>query len=397
MSKQYKEIGAADLVPRGKGQGYSREHVAKRRDWLAARTGASLDHTAACSFDTESLRGNIENAIGVAQVPVGIAGPLLVRGRHAQGVFYVPMATTEGVLVRSYERGMMALSKAGGVAAAIHEDENHISPTFFFEGVEQAAAFVEWLPGQFDALCRAASGTTSHGRLTSAKPYPAGRKVILNLGFDTADAQGMNMIAKAADAIARWIAENYAVRGHQIFSGMSSEKRPSGFVITRGKGKRVTAGAGIPRGVLEAYLHVTPAQMLEVWRATAAGHFLAASSGYNGHIANGLAAIFIATGQDVATIVHSACGLTEFEPDGDGLYASVTLPALTIATVGGGTALPTQREALETLGCFGAGKAPKLAEIIAAALLAGEISMGAAIASGEFIAAHEQYGRNRPE
>jgi hydroxymethylglutaryl-CoA reductase (NADPH) len=166
--------------------------------------------------------------------------------------------------------------------------------------------------------------------------------------------------------------------------------------MTRGKGKRVTAGARISRGVLEAYLHVTPEQMLEFWRATAAGHFRAASIGYNGHIANGLAAIFIATGQDVATIVHSACGLTEFELDGDGLYASVTLPALTIATVGGGTALPTQREALETLGCFGGGKAPKLAEIIAAALLAGEISMGAAIASGEFIAAHEQYGRNRP-
>lgn len=397
MPKLLSEIGAADLVPRGKGQGYGRKQVARRREWLAGRTGTSLAHTASCSFDTELMRGNIENAVGVAQVPLGIAGPLLVRGRHADGVFYVPMATSEGVLVRSYERGMMALSKAGGVAAAIHEDENHISPTFFFDGVEQAAAFIEWLPGQFEALCRAASSTTSHGRLTSAKPYPAGRKVILNLGFDTADAQGMNMIAKAAGAIATWIVENHIVRGHQIFSGMSSEKRAGGFVISRGKGKRVAAGASIPRGVLEAYLHATPAQMLDLWRATAAGHFLAATTGYNGHIANGLAAIFIATGQDVATIVHSACGLTEFEPDGDGLYASVTLPALTIATVGGGTALPTQREALETLGCFGPGNAPKLAEIIAATLLAGEISMGAAIASGEFIAAHEQYGRNRPK
>jgi hydroxymethylglutaryl-CoA reductase (NADPH) len=396
MPKSHSEIGAADLVPRGKGQGYGREQVARRREWLAARIGASFGHTAASSFDTELMRGNIENTIGVAQVPLGVAGPLLVRGRHAQGVFYVPMATTEGVLVRSYERGMMALSKAGGVAAAVHEDENNISPAYFFDDIPQAAEFAIWIAGRFNELRDAAATTTTHGKLTSVKSYPVGRKVILNLGFDTADAQGMNMIVKAAGAIAGWIKENYAVRHHQIFSGMSSEKRASGFVMTRGKGKRVTAGASIPRGVLEAYLHVTPAQMLELWRTTAAGHFHAASIGHNAHIANGLAAFFIATGQDVATIVHSACGLTEMEPDGDGLFASITLPALTIATVGGGTALPTQREALETLGCFGPGKASKLAEIFAAALLAGDISMSAAIASGEFIAAHEQYGRNRP-
>jgi hydroxymethylglutaryl-CoA reductase (NADPH) len=298
MPKSHSEIGAADLVPRGKGQGYGREQVARRRDWLAARTGASFGHTAASSFDTELMRGNIENTIGVAQVPLGVAGPLLVRGRHAQGVFYVPMATTEGVLVRSYERGMMALSKAGGVAAAVHEDENNISPAYFFDDIPQAAEFAIWIAGRFNELRDAAATTTTHGKLTSVKSYPVGRKVILNLGFDTADAQGMNMIVKAAGAIAGWIKENYPVRHHQIFSGMSSEKRASGFVMTRGKGKRVTAGASIPRGVLEAYLHVTPAQMLELWRTTAAGHFHAASIGHNAHIANGLAAFFIATGQE---------------------------------------------------------------------------------------------------
>ncbi len=141
----------------------------------------------------------------------------------------------------------------------------------------------------------------------------------------------------------------------------------------------------------------TPAELFRVWQSTMVGHVQAGALGYNGHCANGLTAIFIATGQDVANVANSACAITVFEPADDGLYVSTTLPALSVATVGGGTGLPTQREALEMMGCAGTGQARKLAEIIAAAVLGGEISMGGAIASGEFVGAHEQYGRNRPK
>jgi hydroxymethylglutaryl-CoA reductase (NADPH) len=178
---------------------------------------------------------------------------------------------------------------------------------------------------------------------------------------------------------------------------MCSEKRASGFVMTRGKGKRVTAGALVPHDVLRMYLHVSAGELYRVWHSTVIGHVQAGALGYNAHYANGLTAIFIATGQDVANVVNSACGITNFEMHPDGLFVSVTLPALSVATVGGGTGLPTQREALGIMGCYGSGKAKKLAEVVAAALLGGEISMGAAIASGEFVAAHEQYGRTRPE
>jgi hydroxymethylglutaryl-CoA reductase (NADPH) len=147
---------------------------------------------------------------------------------------------------------------------------------------------------------------------------------------------------------------------------------------------------------LRLYLHVTADQMFRLWQSTVIGHLNAGAIGYNAHAANGLAAIFIATGQDVANVVNSACAVTSFEPHPDGLYVSTTLPALTVATVGGGTGLPTQREALEMVDCFGTGKAAKLAEIVAGAILGGEISMGAAIASQEFVGAHERYGRNRP-
>jgi hydroxymethylglutaryl-CoA reductase (NADPH) len=144
-------------------------------------------------------------------------------------------------------------------------------------------------------------------------------------------------------------------------------------------------------------MRVTPAQVVDVWRDTIIGHLQANAIGFNAHYANGLSAMFIACGQDVANVANAAVGITEYEAtDAGDLYASVTLPALTVASVGGGTALGTSAECLRLLGCAGTGCAPKLAEIVAATLLAGELSMAAAIGSGEFVAAHEAYGRNRP-
>lgn len=390
------EMTPSDLLPRLKDQGYDHERVAQRRAWVEAKAGAKLGHIGSLSFDPELLRGNIENPVGVAQVPLGVAGPVLVHGRYARGLFYVPMATTEGALIRSYERGMVALTRSGGVETALLADENQISPSFFFDSLSAAESFTTWAPQHLSNMQRAAASTTRHGKLTSLKCYQIGRQVIVNLGFETGDAQGMNMIAKAADAVCRWIQDHHPIASYLLFSGLCSEKRASGFVITRGKGKRVTAGALVPHEILKLYLHVSAEQLFRVWQSTVIGHLQAGAIGYNAHYANGLTAIFIATGQDVANVTNAACGITCFELHPEGLYVSVTLPALSVATVGGGTGLPTQREALEIMGCSGSGKAKKFAEIVAAAVLGGEISMGAAIASGEFVAAHEQYGRNRP-
>lgn len=390
-------MGPSDLLPRLKDQGYEPERVARRRQWVEAKTGAKLEHVAACSWDTEQMRGNIENPIGVAQIPMGIAGPVLVDGRYAQGLFYVPMATTEGALIRSYERGMVALTKSGGVQVSLQADENQISPTFFFEDVHFAQAFTEWLPLHIAGIREAAESTTRHGKLTQVLCYQLGRQVIVNFGYSTGDAQGMNMIVKATEAACQWIRKNHPISSYFIFSGMCSEKRPSGYLLTRGKGKRVTAGAVVTHEALRLYLHCTARQLFDVWHSTMLGHLHANAIGYNAHYANGLTAIFIATGQDVANVVNAACGITYFELHEKGLFVSVTLPALSVATVGGGTALPTPREALSIMGCAGSGKAKKMAEIVAAAVLGGEISMGAAITTGEFVAAHEHYGRNRPK
>lgn len=387
----------SQLLPRFREGGYDRERVARRRGWLEKRTGATLHHTGSFSIDSETMRGNIENPIGVAQVPMGAVGPLLVRGEFASGTFYVPLATSEGALIRSYERGVVALTRAGGVETAVVRDRNQISPSFFFSCLGKAKEFVSWVEGRIDDIRGVAEKTTRHGKLRKIECHQYGAQVIVNFEYATGDAQGMNMIVRATDEACRWIAGRVEPDRYFLFSGMCSEKRPAGYLLSRGKGKWATARAHLPESVLRPYLNCSAQELYEVWHSTLIGHLAAGSVGYNGMYANGLAALFIALGQDVANIVNSSCGITDFQLAGDGLDVQLTLPALSVATVGGGTALGTQRECLEMIGCFGAGKAGKLAEILAATLLGGEVSMGAAIASDEFSQAHERYGRNRPE
>jgi hydroxymethylglutaryl-CoA reductase (NADPH) len=390
--------GAADLVPRFEEQGYSGDAVEARRQWVEERTGARLQHVGAGSIAGEAMRGNVENPVGCIQVPLGVAGPLRVEGEHAQGLFYVPLATTEGALVRSYERGMVTLTRAGGATVRVLADENRVSPVFVFAGVAEAAEFARVLPGLLESLKTEAESTTRHGRLLRVEPRLTGREVAVHFVYWTADAHGMNMIVKATDRACRWLVTQGHASRYYVFSGAESEKRASGSLFAGGKGKKVVAGARIPARLVRAYLHTTPEGMADVWHRTVVGHLQAATLGYNGHFANGLTALFLATGQDVANVANAAVGITSLEvlPEGD-LYASVTLPALTLATVGGGTGLGTARECLEMLGCAGAGHAPKLAELAAATVLAGELSMAGAIASGEFVDAHETYGRNRPD
>ena len=401
MKDQGDENVRLALVPRFSDQGYDPDAVRQRRQWLADRSSVSrrdLDLLDAGDLDTEAWRGNVENAIGVAQVPIGIAGPLLVHGEHARGVFYVPLATTEGALVRSYERGMLALSKAGGVTARVWDDRNRATPVFDYPDLEAVSRAVEALPTLEPELAAAAEATTQHGRWRGVYPRPIGRRLMLEMRFATGDAHGMNMIAKAVDAAARRFAEATNAERTVVMSGHGAEKRAAGSLFGGGKGKRVTAAARLPARQVSMRLHASPAELARLWRRTVVGHLESGAVGYNGHYANGLTALFIACGQDVANVTNAAVGITELEATADGdLYASVNLHALTVATVGGGTGIATAPACLELLGCRGSGHARKLAEIAAATLLAGELSMAAALASGEFVAAHEAYGRNRPD
>lgn len=383
-------------VPRGEDD-YSRPAAARRLEFLREGTGAALDHLARYSFDPAGLTGNVENFAGVAQVPIGIAGPLLVDGEHARGEFYVPLATTEGTLVASYNRGMKLLHRAGGVRTTVMDDVMQRAPAFGFDSAREARAFGEWVSANFDAIKRAAEATTRTGRLRDIEQFSASRFLFLRFNFTTGDAAGQNMVGKATRQACNWIRDRYpGVRQFILESNLATDKKTSQINVMRTRGKRVTAEVTIPAELITRDMHLTAERMLQGRQISNLGGRLSAVNNNGNHSANGIAALFIATGQDAGNVAESSAALVHTEPlAGGDYYYSITIPALIVATYGGGTGLPTQRECLEMLGCYGSGKVRKLAEIVAATVLCGEVSLGWAVVADEWVAAHERLGRNR--
>ena len=387
-----------DRIPRDSAADHTREMASKRAGFLRDRTGAVLTHVQGYTIDPGLLPGNIENFTGVAQVPVGIAGPLRVNGEHARGDFFVPMATTEGTLVASYNRGMRVLAESGGVTATVVKRSMQRAPVFMFETAREARDFGEWLRENFDGVRAAAESTTRSGRLVEIEQYALANMLYLRFNFTTGDAAGQNMTGKATHAACEWIRETYAGRPKYMLSGsMDTDKKHSAVNTLRTRGRRVVAEAVLKKDVLARLMRVDTRDLFSARQVSNAGSLMAGSA-YNGpHAANGIAAMFIACGQDVANVAESHAGITyaQLLDNGD-YYWSITLPSLIVASYGGGTGLPTQRECLEVLGCYGTGKADKLAEIVAATVLAGDVSLGCAVLADEWVTAHEQLGRNRP-
>ncbi len=384
-------------VPRDKENDYTAGSAAQRRSFLQERTGADLQHVGAFSFDPSVLPGNVENFSGVAQVPIGVAGPLRINGEHAQGDFYVPLATTEGTLVASYNRGMRLLGECGGVKTTVVDDHMQRAPAFIFDDALAAREFGAWVEEHDEDIRAAAEATTRSGKLTYIGQYQIGPLRYLRVNYTTGDAAGQNMTGKATLAACEWIKANYPGGADYVLSGaIDTDKKHSHINMLLTRGKRVVAEAVIKNDVLQGMMGVDTKTVFDYRQIGMVGGFLAGSS-YNGaHAANGLTAIFIATGQDVANISESHSGVTytRLLDNGD-YYWSVTLTSLIVATYGGGTGLPTQRECLELLGCYGEGKVHKLAEICAATVLAGDTSLTAAILAGHWVTSHDRLGRNR--
>jgi hydroxymethylglutaryl-CoA reductase (NADPH) len=386
-------------IPRNEGDDYTEEMAGKRREVIREQTGANLSHVAQYSFDPAILPGNIENFIGVAQVPIGVAGPLHINGEHAKGDFYIPLATTEGSLVASYNRGMRLLTESGGVKTTVVADSMQRAPVFILGDALQAREFGGWVEEYFSAIREQAEATTSFGRLRGIAQFAVGPLLYLRFNYTTGDAAGQNMAAKATFAACEWIKNNYPGKLRYFLSGnIDTDKKHSHLNVLLTRGKRVVAEAVIRREVLQSVMHVDTKHLFWARQVQMAGAFLAGSSNNGGHAANGLAALFIATGQDAGSIAesHAALAYSQYLEDGN-YYWSITLPSLVVGTCGGGTGLATQRQCLEMLGCYGAGKALKFAEICAAVVLAGETSLAAAMLHGDWVTAHEKLGRNRPE
>jgi hydroxymethylglutaryl-CoA reductase (NADPH) len=386
-------------LPRDKANDYTREMAEARRRVVTEATGAVLTHVGAFSFDPAVLPGNMEGFSGVAQVPVGFAGPLSVDGEHARGEFFVPMATTEGTLVASYNRGMRLTREAGGVRTTVIDDAMQRAPIFVFRDARAARAFGKWVDANFAAIKAKAEETTSVGKLRNIEQYALSKMRWLRFDYTTGDAAGQNMVTKATRHACLWMLEQRpdGLEHFALAANLDTDKKHSALNNLHTRGKRVVAEVTIPAKLIEEVMHTSGKNLYRARQLSNMGSLLSGSINNGAHYANGITAMFIACGQDVANVAESSAGYSYGELKDDGTYYfSVTIPSLIVATYGGGTGLPTQRECLESLGCYGAGRVYKLAEIVAATVLCGELSLGAAIVSDQWVSAHETLGRNRP-
>ncbi|MGB7209651.1 MAG: hydroxymethylglutaryl-CoA reductase [Pyrinomonadaceae bacterium] len=384
-------------IPRSRENDYTREVATERRAFVKEKTGIETEYIGQFSFEPSVVQGNIENFIGVAQVPIGLAGPLLVNGEHAKGEFFVPLATTEGTLVASYNRGMKLLRESGGVTVTVVDDAMQRAPVFVFASAREARDFGFWVKENFAGIRAKAESTTNFGKLRDIQRFPASRFLYLRFNYLTGDAAGQNIVGKATKAACDWIMSVYpGIERYQLEGSFATDKKTSWVNTLHTRGKKVIAEATIPAEKLKEIMHVSVEQIFEARLTSQLGGYLAGVNNNGAHSANGIAAMFIACGQDAANVAESSAAAVyaDITKSGD-YYFSITLPALIVATYGGGTGLPTQRECLEMLGCYGEGKVKKFAEIVAATVLCGELSLGTAVIADEWVSSHEQLGRNR--
>ncbi|MBP6664981.1 MAG: hydroxymethylglutaryl-CoA reductase [Chitinophagales bacterium] len=386
-------------IPRDKDDDYSEAIIARRQRFIEDYSGIKLQHISKYSFDPHTTQGNIEHFVGVAQVPIGLAGPLRINGEHAIGDFIIPLATAEGTLVASYNRGIKLLNLCGGPKCTVMRDAMQRAPVFVFEDARGARDFAEWVHENTAQIAAEAEATSSIAKFLYVDSFLSNKFTYLRFNFATGDAAGQNMVGRAVYAGCAWILDHY--KGHEIKrfyleSNFATDKKASQVNIMRTRGKRVTAEITIKRDILIENMRVEPEQLAYHAGVANVGSILSGANNNGLHSANAITAMFIATGQDVANVAESSAAIiyTEITPERD-LYISITIPSLIVATFGGGVGLATQRECLDIMGCYGRGKVNKFAEIVAGVVLAGELSLASAISSQDWVSSHEQYGRNR--
>ena len=390
-------MAKSDRIPRNRDDDHSRDMASQRAAFIEAIAGTKLNTVSSYTIDPAVTSGNIENFIGTAQIPIGIAGPLKMVGEHAQGDFYIPLATTEGTLVASYSRGMRVISECGGARTTVVKHSMQRAPVFLFDNALEAREFGKWLDDNLNSIRGVVDASTDIPQLTEIEQYIVGNMMYTRFCYTTGDAAGQNMTGKATLYACEWIRANHPLKPRYILSGnIDTDKKHSAMNMIQTRGKRVVAEFTLKRDVARELLRIETEWLYKYRQIASVGTHLAGGAYSGAHAANGIAAMFIATGQDAANVAESHAGLNygELLDNGD-FYWSVTLPALICATYGGGTGLPTQRECLEMMDCYGTGKGDKLAEIIAAVVLAGDVSLSSAILAHEWVSSHEKMGRNR--
>jgi len=343
---------------------------------------------------------NCEIVAGFVPIPVGIVGPLTLNDETV----YIPMATTEGCLVASTNRGCKAITSGGGATSSLLRDGITRAPCLQFKSAARAAQAMKWIleDENFQKMKEAFESTTSFGKLITATPTVAGRNLYLRLKCFSGDAMGMNMVSKGSLAVVDLLKSEFEDVSLLALSGnMCTDKKAAATNWIEGRGKSVVVEATIPKEIVRTTLKTTVEAMVNVnINKNLIGSAMAgAMGGFNAHASNIVTAVFLATGQDPAQNVESSNCITLMEetPEGD-LWISCTMPSIEVGTVGGGTGLPAQAACLEIIGCKGGGASPgsnsqKLAHVVAAATMAGELSLLAALAANTLVQAHMQHNR----
>lgn len=371
--------------------GFESKDTKSRVEWLSGKTGITIDQT---PLNTpEELKGIIENHVGYLPIPMGIAGPMIVEGDYANGEFTVPVCTLEGTLAISMSRGMYATAISGGIKTQYIKQELSRAPVFVFESLEQSSTFMKWVDNHYEEIKKVAESSTNYGKLLRIDQYPIQNYVVLDMVLDTGNAAGQNMVTLAAKLACDYIQNNTGFN-YILESGFNSDKKASARTMIMGRGHSVIAETTLNHSILKRVLglHLDEVDIFQQIGPTVTN--MAGTTGCHLHISNALTAIYLATGQDTACVAENSIGHFQTEPVDEGLKCRLTLPSITVGTVGGGTRLNAQQKNLELLGCNnGEHSSRKLAEIIAASTLALEISLMSAIASGTFTQAHMKYGR----
>lgn len=380
---------------------YTEQARLERLDFIRAQSGAALASVGQTTLNAEQLSSNMEAMIGSIEIPLGVAGPLLFHGEHVEGLVYAPIASTEGALVSSITRGAYAISVSGGITTRVMQQRMVRVPMFLLANMQEAQRFADFVAANLQRIQAVIRRYSNYAQLKELPVQLIGRAAHVHFVYETGDAAGQNMSTTCTWHACLWLVaqarQELGIAADQfiIEGGMSSDKKVSNANLIKGRGISVQAEARISKSVMRRVLKVEPELVQRYWHHSMAAAISSGMVGLNTNIANLVAAVFAATGQDLASVHESASGVISMDllPNGD-LYLALSMPSLVIGTVGGGTHLPDQRQCLQMLSCQGVGKVKRLAEIIAGFALALDISTMSAIAAGHFAIAHEKLGRN---
>lgn len=392
-----------DIYPIVPGRGLVTETAKTLRLRYLEQNGLGLNEISKGLLKAEDIRNNIESHVGSIEIPIGLVGPLLFKENDNSEYLHALVGTLEGALVASMNRGAKCVSLSGGFSATVIHQKMIRTPMFIFENLREGVKFIAWIKDKFDEIKKIAESFSNHAKLESINPFLIGKSVHLKFVYTTGDASGQNMTTSCTWQSVLWIQDQFEKDSdisiiHSIIEGNgASDKKVSNFSISHGRGIHVVAETYLKEEVIQKVLRTSSKEFVRCFGQSVAMSQIDGMVGYNINVANAIAGIFASTGQDLACIHESACGILNIEQTDDGLYLSLNLPSLVIGTVGGGTHLSKQKEALNLMGCAGNGKINRFAQLIAGFALSLEISTYAAIVSGQFAKSHEKLGRNKPK